>query len=168
MTALDASNGRGSATAKSVHFGSQPDRVSPSPRTWSTAHLSRHETGRAQQRVARRSNRSGWRTGPGICRASCPAVNSSVAVARAIAGDPVICSPTSPPAIDSRAATRHALLHELSRNGATICMTHDPRYARHAQRSVHLFDGVVGKKRWSRQPPTPCRSQSPPAVNGRR
>jgi ABC-type lipoprotein export system ATPase subunit len=29
-------------------------------------------------------------------------------------------------------------------NGATICMvTHDPRYARHAERSIHLFDGRV-------------------------
>ena len=29
-------------------------------------------------------------------------------------------------------------------SGATICMvTHDPRYAQHADRSVHLFDGRV-------------------------
>ena len=36
------------------------------------------------------------------------------------------------------------LLRELHREGATICMvTHDPRYARHADRSVHLFDGRV-------------------------
>jgi putative ABC transport system ATP-binding protein len=36
------------------------------------------------------------------------------------------------------------LLHELHRSGATICMvTHDPRYARHAERSIHLFDGRV-------------------------
>jgi putative ABC transport system ATP-binding protein len=39
------------------------------------------------------------------------------------------------------------LLHELHRDGATICMvTHDPRFARHAQRGIHLFDGrVVGE-----------------------
>ena len=36
------------------------------------------------------------------------------------------------------------LLRELYDNGATICMvTHDPRYARHAERSIHLFDGRV-------------------------
>ena len=36
------------------------------------------------------------------------------------------------------------LLHELHRGGATICMvTHDPRYARHAERNIHLFDGRV-------------------------
>jgi len=36
------------------------------------------------------------------------------------------------------------LLHELHRGGATVCMvTHDPRYAKHADRSVHLFDGRV-------------------------
>jgi putative ABC transport system ATP-binding protein len=36
------------------------------------------------------------------------------------------------------------LLQELHREGATICMvTHDPRFAKHAQRQVHLFDGKV-------------------------
>ncbi|HYT70885.1 MAG TPA: hypothetical protein VEK78_05840, partial [Gemmatimonadales bacterium] len=36
------------------------------------------------------------------------------------------------------------LLRELHRNGATICMvTHDPRYAQHADRTVQLFDGRV-------------------------
>jgi putative ABC transport system ATP-binding protein len=36
------------------------------------------------------------------------------------------------------------LLKELHDTGATICMvTHDPRYARHAGRSVHLFDGRI-------------------------
>ena len=36
------------------------------------------------------------------------------------------------------------LLRELHRDGATICMvTHDPRFARHADRSIHLFDGRV-------------------------
>jgi putative ABC transport system ATP-binding protein len=36
------------------------------------------------------------------------------------------------------------LLQELHRGGATICMvTHDPRYAEHADRSVLLFDGRV-------------------------
>jgi putative ABC transport system ATP-binding protein len=36
------------------------------------------------------------------------------------------------------------LLQELHCEGATICMvTHDPRYARNAERSIHLFDGRV-------------------------
>jgi len=36
------------------------------------------------------------------------------------------------------------LLRELHDSGATICMvTHDPRYARHANRNIHLFDGRV-------------------------
>ena len=36
------------------------------------------------------------------------------------------------------------LLREMHRAGATICMvTHDPRYAQHADRIVHLFDGVI-------------------------
>ena len=36
------------------------------------------------------------------------------------------------------------LLNELHQSGATICMvTHDARYARHAGRSIHLFDGRV-------------------------
>jgi putative ABC transport system ATP-binding protein len=36
------------------------------------------------------------------------------------------------------------LLNELHKTGATICMvTHDPRYARHADRNIHLFDGGV-------------------------
>jgi ABC-type lipoprotein export system ATPase subunit len=33
---------------------------------------------------------------------------------------------------------------ELHRTGATICMvTHDARYASHAKRTIHLFDGRV-------------------------
>jgi putative ABC transport system ATP-binding protein len=36
------------------------------------------------------------------------------------------------------------LLRQLHEGGATICMvTHDPRYARNAERHVHLFDGRV-------------------------
>ena len=36
------------------------------------------------------------------------------------------------------------LLRELHQAGATICMvTHDPRYAKHADRQIHLFDGRV-------------------------
>jgi putative ABC transport system ATP-binding protein len=36
------------------------------------------------------------------------------------------------------------LLKELHAGGATICMvTHDERFAQHADRTVHLFDGRV-------------------------
>jgi putative ABC transport system ATP-binding protein len=36
------------------------------------------------------------------------------------------------------------LLRELHSEGATICMvTHDPRYAKIAERSIHLFDGRI-------------------------
>jgi len=36
------------------------------------------------------------------------------------------------------------LLGNLHQEGATICMvTHDPRFARHADRIVNLFDGRV-------------------------
>jgi putative ABC transport system ATP-binding protein len=35
-------------------------------------------------------------------------------------------------------------MRELHETGATICMvTHDPRYARAADRQIHLFDGRV-------------------------
>ena len=44
------------------------------------------------------------------------------------------------------------LLRELHREGATICMvTHDPRYARHADRIIHLFDGRVVEEDGSKQ-----------------
>jgi putative ABC transport system ATP-binding protein len=36
------------------------------------------------------------------------------------------------------------LLRELHRGGATICMvTHDPRYASYADRTIRLFDGRI-------------------------
>ncbi len=36
------------------------------------------------------------------------------------------------------------LLADLHANGATICMvTHDQRFAKHASREMHLFDGKV-------------------------
>ena len=36
------------------------------------------------------------------------------------------------------------LLGDLHQNGATICIvTHDSRYSRHAERTVHLFDGRI-------------------------
>jgi putative ABC transport system ATP-binding protein len=69
-----------------------------------------------------------------------------VAVARAVAGDPVILLADEPTGnLDSKNGEAvMSLLQELHRGGATICMvTHDPRYAAHADRAVHLFDGRV-------------------------
>ena len=39
------------------------------------------------------------------------------------------------------------LLSDLHQNGATICLvTHDPRYSRFADHTIHLFDGkIVGE-----------------------
>jgi putative ABC transport system ATP-binding protein len=67
-----------------------------------------------------------------------------VAVARAVAGEPVMLLADEPTGnLDSKSGEAVIdLLAELHQSGATICMvTHDPRYARHAQRNVHLFDG---------------------------
>jgi putative ABC transport system ATP-binding protein len=69
-----------------------------------------------------------------------------VAVARALAGDPSILLADEPTGnLDSQNGEQVMdLLRELHRGGATICMvTHDPRYARYADRSIHLFDGRV-------------------------
>ena len=69
-----------------------------------------------------------------------------VAVARAIGGRPAILLADEPTGnLDSKNGEAvMGLLAELHRDGATICMvTHDPRYADHADRTVHLFDGQV-------------------------
>jgi putative ABC transport system ATP-binding protein len=69
-----------------------------------------------------------------------------VAVARAVAGDPAILLADEPTGnLDSKNGEAvMELLRELNANGSTICMvTHDSRYARHADREVNLFDGRV-------------------------
>ena len=69
-----------------------------------------------------------------------------VAVARALCGDPSILLADEPTGnLDSaNGEAVMTLLRELHRGGATICMvTHDPRYARWADRSIHLFDGRI-------------------------
>jgi len=69
-----------------------------------------------------------------------------VAVARAVAGDPAILLADEPTGnLDSvNGESVMDLMRELHRNGATICMvTHDPRYAKHADREINLFDGRV-------------------------
>jgi len=69
-----------------------------------------------------------------------------VAVARAIVGQPLILLADEPTgnldSVNGEAVMK--LLQDLHRGGATICMvTHDPRFSRHADRTIHLFDGRV-------------------------
>jgi putative ABC transport system ATP-binding protein len=69
-----------------------------------------------------------------------------VAVARALAGQPSILLADEPTGnLDSKNGEAvMELLRDLHRSGATICIvTHDQRYASHAERTVHLFDGRV-------------------------
>jgi len=73
-----------------------------------------------------------------------------VAVARALVGKPSILLADEPTGnLDSANGDAvMALLHELHRDGATICMvTHDARFSRHAERTVHLFDGRIVEER---------------------
>ena len=69
-----------------------------------------------------------------------------VAVARALVGRPAILLADEPTGnLDS--ANGEAvmnLLRELHASGSTICMvTHDPRYAEFADRTIRLFDGRI-------------------------
>jgi len=69
-----------------------------------------------------------------------------VAVARALVGDPAVLLADEPTGnLDSKNGEAVMdLLSELHRAGSTIVMvTHDPRFARHADRTVHLFDGRI-------------------------
>jgi putative ABC transport system ATP-binding protein len=69
-----------------------------------------------------------------------------VAVARALVGDPLILLADEPTGnLDSKNSDSVMdLLRELHGDGATVCMvTHDPRFTRCAQRTVHLFDGSI-------------------------
>jgi putative ABC transport system ATP-binding protein len=69
-----------------------------------------------------------------------------VAVARAVCGEPSILLADEPTGnLDSKNGEAvMELLGELHLGGATICMvTHDARYASHAGRTIHLFDGRV-------------------------
>ena len=69
-----------------------------------------------------------------------------VAVARALGGHPSILLADEPTGnLDSaNGEAVMSLLSELHKEGATICMvTHDPRYAQFADRTIHLFDGQI-------------------------
>jgi putative ABC transport system ATP-binding protein len=72
-----------------------------------------------------------------------------VAVARALVGIPSILLADEPTGnLDSiNGEAVMDLLKELHDEGATICMvTHDERYAHHAERTIHLFDGCLVEK----------------------
>jgi putative ABC transport system ATP-binding protein len=78
-----------------------------------------------------------------------------VAVARALAGHPSILLADEPTGnLDSHNGEAvMELLQSLHRESATICMvTHDPRFVRHAQREIHLFDGKVVAEEETKRP----------------
>ncbi len=69
-----------------------------------------------------------------------------VAVARALAGHPAVLLADEPTGnLDSKNGDAvMELLADLHKGGATIVMvTHDTRFARHADRTIHIFDGRV-------------------------
>ena len=69
-----------------------------------------------------------------------------VAVARALVGEPSVLLADEPTGnLDSRNGDAvMELMRDLHRAGSTICMvTHDARFARHADRTIHLFVGRV-------------------------
>jgi putative ABC transport system ATP-binding protein len=72
-----------------------------------------------------------------------------VAVARALVGDPMILLADEPTGnLDSKNGDSVMdLLRDIHSGGATICMvTHDSRYAGHAERTLHLFDGRIAEE----------------------
>src|ERR1051326_7071151 len=83
-----------------------------------------------------------------------------VAVARALGGAPAILLADEPTGnLDSRNGEAVMdLMRELHREGATICMvTHDPRYARYADRTIHLFDGLIVDEKTLEEKTAPLR-----------
>jgi putative ABC transport system ATP-binding protein len=69
-----------------------------------------------------------------------------VAVARAVVGKPQILLADEPTGnLDSKNGELvMELLHSLHQDGTTICMvTHDSRFTRYANRTIHLLDGYI-------------------------
>jgi putative ABC transport system ATP-binding protein len=80
-----------------------------------------------------------------------------VAVARALGGEPAILLADEPTGnLDSKNGEAvMELLRDLHRGGATICMvTHDPRFTKYADRTVHLFDGRIVEETHARDAET--------------
>ncbi len=78
-----------------------------------------------------------------------------VAVARALAGSPAVLLADEPTGnLDSKNGDAVIeLLHTLHRSGSTIVMvTHDARFARNADRTVHIFDGRVVQEQMETDP----------------
>jgi putative ABC transport system ATP-binding protein len=79
-----------------------------------------------------------------------------VAVARAISGNPSIILADEPTGnLDSKnAQSVMALLDKLHEQGATICMvTHDPKSAARAERTIEVFDGKIVSDRATEKAP---------------
>ncbi|MGB0582586.1 MAG: ABC transporter ATP-binding protein [Limisphaerales bacterium] len=88
------------------------------------------------------------------------------AVARALVGKPSILLADEPTGnLDSKNGDAvMGLLKELHDDGATICMvTHDDRFSRYAERTVHLFDGKVVDEHTSAPDPDSEKAKQDPA-----
>ena len=110
----------------------------------------------ARSGCTRRSSVWAWRTASSIIPRSSRAASSSASPSRGPwRGEPLILLADEPTGnLDSsNGEAVMGLLRELHEGGATICMvTHDPRFARHAKRAIHLFDGrVVEEEEGSRR-----------------
>lgn len=68
-----------------------------------------------------------------------------MAVARAIAGRPLLLADERTGNLDSKSGEAlMRMLDELHADGATVCLaTHDPRHIARAERHIYLFDGRV-------------------------
>ena len=78
-----------------------------------------------------------------------------VAVARALAGKPAVLLADEPTGnLDSKNGDAvMQLLRDLHKGGATIVMvTHDTRFARNADRTIHIFDGRVVQEEMETDP----------------
>ena len=129
--------------------GVQPDRRSHGVRERrAAADVSRHDAAERKKRVLEALERV--RHGASLEALSVAALGRSAAARRRGAcdrgGNPSILLADEPTGnLDSKNGEAvMELLRELHADGATICMvTHDPRYARYADRKIHMFDGQV-------------------------